>query len=366
MTYKQIRLILGDQLNAHHSWYQTLNSDTLYVIAELKQETGYVRHHIQKVCAFFAAMEQFATALTKAGHAVDYLTLDDTQNFADLPELIGHLCQRYQCEVFEYQQPDEHRLALQLANLKSTLEVDVNCFDTEHFLLPFSEITHYFSAGKHHRLEAFYRKMRKRFNILMTPNGEPSGEQWNFDQENRQALKSKDLDNIPSPLCFSTDINTIIQRLDRHQVNYIGYTTEQLLWPTTRKQATELLHYFCRYQLPNFGRFQDAMTDQSIDAWSLYHSRLSFALNSKILNPLGVIQTAIEAYEQSDGAINLAQIEGFVRQILGWREYVRGMYWANGEAYSQLNHLEATAALPSWYWTGETKMNCLHLSLIHI
>ena len=363
MTYKQIRLILGDQLNAHHSWYQTLNSDTLYVIAELKQETGYVRHHIQKVCAFFAAMEQFATALTKAGHAVDYLTLDDTQNFADLPELIGHLCQRYQCEVFEYQQPDEHRLALQLANLKSTLEVDVNCFDTEHFLLPFSEITHYFSAGKHHRLEAFYRKMRKRFNILMTPNGEPSGEQWNFDQENRQALKSKDLDNIPSPLCFSTDINTIIQRLDRHQVNYIGYTTEQLLWPTTRKQATELLHYFCRYQLPNFGRFQDAMTDQSIDAWSLYHSRLSFALNSKILNPLGVIQTAIEAYEQSDGAINLAQIEGFVRQILGWREYVRGMYWANGEAYSQLNHLEATAALPSWYWTGETKMNCLHQAI---
>ncbi|MCM2680987.1 cryptochrome/photolyase family protein [Echinimonas agarilytica] len=361
-AYRRLRLILGDQLNAHHSWYQQAQADTLYVIAELRQETDYAPHHVQKVSAFFSAMAQFAIALKQAGHQVLHLTLDDTGKFTDLSALLTSLSEQYQIQHIEYQQPDELRLATQLACLSVPCGALVSCVDTEHFLLPFDEIERYFAPQKHHRLEAFYRKMRKRFNVLMQGE-QPVGEQWNFDQDNRQALKVKDLPNIPEPLCFATDVSEILNRLARHGVKTIGNAHTQLLWPTNRKQSLALLDHFCRYCLPNFGRFQDAMTANSPHQWSLYHSRLSFALNSKMLHPMQVIESAISAYEQSDGLINLAQIEGFVRQILGWREYVRGMYWANGEQYATLNTLNASADLPHWFWTANTKMNCMHQTI---
>ena len=132
--------------------------------------------------------------------------------------------------------------------------------------------------------------------------------------------------NIPHPLIFCRDVSAILQRIDRHKVEHIGEATQDLLWPTNRKESLQLLSFFCQQCLPHFGRFQDAMTANSPHQWSLYHSRLSFALNSKMLDPLQVINEAVSYFERSDGDINLAQIEGFVRQILGWREYIRGLY----------------------------------------
>ncbi|REL33921.1 cryptochrome/photolyase family protein [Thalassotalea euphylliae] len=363
-AYKELRLILGDQLNAGHSWYQTKQSDVLYVIAELKQEQSYVKHHVQKIQAFFLAMSQFADALSQAGHQVLHLTLDDTQDFQDLPSLLTHLLMRYQCQCFSYQRPDEYRLAEQLFNFASRFSGQSRCVETEHFFLNFNELSDYFQADKRHRLEVFYRKMRKRFNYLMAGD-EPEGGQWNYDQDNRHKLKPKDIEQLPEPLVFANDVAAINQRLQKHNIANFGEQSDQLLWPVNRRQAKELLEHFCVRCLPKFGQFQDAMTCQGQDMmsdrqWSLYHARLSFALNAKILSPQHVVDAAIDYYRLQPELISLAQIEGFVRQILGWREFVRGIYWANMPNYAEQNNLSANEQLPTWFWTGKTKMNCLH------
>lgn len=364
----RLRLILGDQLNARHSWYRKPCDQTLYLIAELKQETGYVKHHVQKVCAFFLAMENFAQALEQAGHQVLHLTLDQTCEHPSLPSLIAALVKQYGITSFEYQRPDEYRLLDQLsairANPKSiqSPNLEVNEYDTEHFLLAFEDIPKQFKAGKAHRMEAFYRRMRKQHQILMK-EGEPAGGKWNYDQENRQSFKKADLDDIPDPLVFSNDIGAILERINRHQISYFGHTDTHISWPCNRRQALDLLSDFLERQLPKFGVFQDAMTDQSPHSWSLYHSRLSFAINSKMLSPERVIRQSLDYCEARPGHASLAQLEGFIRQILGWREYIRGMYWANMPDYQKKNALNAMNPLPSWFWSGDTTMNCLKQSI---
>ncbi|NUZ11483.1 cryptochrome/photolyase family protein [Pseudoalteromonas sp. McH1-7] len=355
--YQGLRLILGDQLNAKHSWFSQENkNEYLYVIAELQQETDYTNHHIQKVCAFFKAMENFAKALTKAGYHVLHLTLDDTKQYDDLPALVTHLCKKFQVESFEYQRPDEYRLLKQLGGL-SLDNLQLRTVDTEHFLVPFEELDTYLKPAKHTTMEFFYRKLRRRFNVLMD-EGEPVGGQWNFDSQNRNKLKKADLDSIPEPLCFANNVSEIIDRLERHQINTIGKAQPLLIWPTTRTQAQELLSFFCDHLLPLFGQFQDAMTCHSEHKWTLYHSRLSFAINAKMLSPKQVIDAAIAAYQENSN-IDIAQVEGFVRQILGWREYIRAVYWLNMPDYSHKNYLLAQRKLPEYFWHGKTKMRCL-------
>lgn len=364
VRFKTLRLILGDQLNAEHSWYSRADESTLYLIAELHQETGYVTHHIQKVSAFFAAMEHFANHLTLKGHQVTYLSLDQSAQFADLPNLIVSLLKQHQCTHFEFQRPDEYRLYEQLHSLAGTLsQTGFYCreWDTEHFLLPFSEIEADFPAGKHILMEHFYRRMRKRFNLLMDDD-QPLGGKWNFDQSNRNKLKANELKDIPAPLCFANDVSAILRRIESHHIATIGKAQQQLLWPVTASQAKALLDFFCRHCLARFGCFQDAMTENSPHSWSLYHSRLSFALNCKLISPKDVIEQAINAFEQNS-VINIAQIEGFVRQILGWREYIRAIYWANMPNYSQTNALKATRHLPDFFWTGKTKMACMKAAI---
>ncbi|WP_417766184.1 cryptochrome/photolyase family protein [Spongiibacter tropicus] len=363
--YQRLRLILGDQLNASHSWFRENNPQTLYVIAEMHQETHYCRHHIQKLCAFFAAMDAFARALQQAGHEVLHLTLDDTVDDPDFPALLSRLCRDYDIRELEYQQPDEYRLAQQLADGRLPDGVVRRVVDSEHFLLPFEEIPDYFRPGKAQKMEFFYRKLRRRFGILMDgPNGdEPRGGRWNFDSENRQSLRGSDLAEIPEPLCFSKPMKAVLNRLQRHDVQSIGNAADPLPWPISRQQSLALLRYFCDALLPNFGRYQDAMTGHSPHRWSLYHSRLSFAMNAKLLSPATVINAALRAHEARPEAINLAQVEGFIRQILGWREFVRGIYWANMPDYAEKNALGAHASLPNWYWDGNTRMRCLQQSI---
>jgi deoxyribodipyrimidine photolyase-related protein len=361
--FRTLRLILGDQLNANHSWYKTKDPDTLYVLAELKQEACYTVHHIQKIAAFFAAMEQFSLALEQAGHLVLHLNLDDTENYKDLPELLNYLVRKYKVERFEYQYPDEFRLRHQLSTFCNSHPIATSVISSEHFYLADEEIKGYFSKGKSHRLEGFYRKMRQRFNVLMDKD-KPLGGKWNYDANNRNKLKADDLANVPEPLLFANDVSSILVRLDRHKIKTIGRANKHLLWPVNRKQSLELLSYFCEVCLPRFGQFQDAMTGKLAlfdedKGWSLYHSRISFALNAKVISPKQVVDAAICAYENGNGNIDINQIEGFVRQIIGWREFVRGIYWANMPEYASLNTLQAERELPNWFWTADTKMNCM-------
>ncbi|CAH6821289.1 Cryptochrome/photolyase family protein [Vibrio chagasii] len=361
MKYKTVRLVLGDQLNIEHSWFDHVSDDVIYIIAELKQETDYVASHIQKVAAFFSAMGYFAEELTQRGHQVLHLTLDDTAQFRDLDAVLQHYTNEFDAEKFEYQRPDEYRLLEQLNKLKLPNTVKGSC-DSEHFMFPFAEIEEQFPKDKHIMMEHFYRRMRKRFDILLN-DGKPVGGKWNYDANNRKKLKKQDIVNLPQPLMFANDISSILERIERHQVATIGQVGDQLLWPVNRAQSLSLLAHFCQVCLPLFGHFQDAMTVEHDSKWSLYHSRLSFSLNSKLLSPSEVIDAALSAYHASSkqGAptIDIAQVEGFIRQILGWREYIRAVYWANMPAYASKNHYSADRALPHYFWDGHTEMNCM-------
>jgi deoxyribodipyrimidine photolyase-related protein len=361
MKFHTLRLILGDQLNASHSWYKDKDEGILYVIAELRQETDYVRHHVQKVCAFFAAMAEFAAALQVSAKQVHYLTLNESCKYKDLPDLIKALCKKEKIEKFQYQRPDEFRLLKQMRQM-AIVGVDIEECDTEHFLLPFEQIDKEFKADKHTKMEFFYRRMRKRFDVLMDGD-EPEQGQWNYDQENRRSFKKDDYPSIPTSMQFNNDVKDILKRIKKHKLDVFGEVADPLPWPVTRTQAKKLMAYFCKHCLANFGRFQDAMTTETDHYWSLYHSRLSFALNTKILHPKQVIDAAIEYYETHKDSIDIAQIEGFVRQILGWREYIRGVYWANMPTYATRNALNARRKLPAFFWSGETDMLCMRYAI---
>ena len=209
--FHTLRLVLGDQLNSNHSWFKQKDAGVAYLIAELPQELDYVRHHIQKLCAFFAAMEAFVSSLDEKGHLVIHLTLDETSDFSDLTDLLASFCKKYDIRRFEYQFPDEYRLRRQLQNLVLAESIDVEAVDTEHFLLPEAEFETHIAQGKHNRMETFYRKMRKRLDLLMDAD-QPLGGKWNFDNDNREKLKPADLAELPEPLTFSNNVESILDR----------------------------------------------------------------------------------------------------------------------------------------------------------
>jgi deoxyribodipyrimidine photolyase-related protein len=307
-------------------------------------------------------MEAFAASLEAEGHRVAYLTLDETAGFDNLPDLIKSLCRQHGVSRFEYQLPDEYRLRQQIGSMELPESIAVKSFASEHFLLPETEFERFITPGKHNRMESFYRKMRKRLNLLMDAD-QPLGGKWNFDDVNREKLKPADLKELPEPLVFDNDVEAILGRIDAHGIDYFGERRSALPWTVNRSQALELLTFFCRNCLPRFGRFQDAMTCQHEHRWSLYHSRLSFALNCKILHPGEVIEAAIACFENDKNRVSIAQIEGFVRQIIGWREYLRAVYWVNMPIYGELNILGADLDLPGFFWNGETRMKCMQQAL---
>jgi len=355
---KILRLILGDQLDELHSWFKKPDSEVTYVMMEIRQETDYVKHHIQKVAAFFMAMRAFSDRLKELGHKVIYLRLDDRQNLQTIPDNLQHLVQTKKFSSVEYFLPDEYRLDLQLKNLAKKLQVDVKAVDTEHFLTGRQELKDFFAGKKRYLMESFYRSMRKRYDILMDQD-KPLGGQWNYDRKNRQAYDGQVA--IPKPLLFKNDVSAICRTIQKMQVQTFGeIEPARLIWPTTREQSLKLLDSFVNSGLAAFGTYQDAMT---LENWHLFHCRLSFALNTKMLRPLEVIHMVVKAWEQNKTGIEIQQIEGFVRQILGWREYMRGIYWALMPELESMNYFKHTAALPDYYWTGETRMNCMRLAI---
>lgn len=350
--YREIRLILGDQLNAKHTWFRNKDEKVLYVIAEIHEEATYVPHHIQKVCAFFLAMENFAAALKKAGHQVLHLTLDDTSAFPDFPSLLDDLIQKHKVELVSYQQPDEYRLLQKMSHWSRKTSVKTLCVDTEHFLLDWQAIPEWLPENKQWRMEFFYRRMRKTHGILMEGD-EPVGGQWNFDKENRLPLE-KDL-TVPKPLMFRQNLSAIKKRIKKHNIRTIGSVGNGLLWPCTRKDSQKLLRFFIKELLPRFGTYQDALSQNE---WSIFHSRLSFSMNTKMLHPMEVIRAVETAYKDRQ-EISISQAEGFIRQILGWREFVRAIYWQSMPGYDSKNYFLAQRNLPGYFWNADTRMACM-------
>ena len=353
-----LRLILGDQLNSQHSWFTSTDPDVSYLMMEMRQETDYVNHHIQKVVGFFLAMRNFAKELQQQGHRMIYLRLDDPDNQQSLAAQLPLLIEKEGITRFEYQLPDEFRLDQLLQSTCASLGIPCQAVDTEHFLTSREFLNDFFKGKKTFLMETFYREMRKKYQVLMDGK-EPITGQWNYDQDNRQSLKDKSL--LKKAYTHSKQVHELCAMLEKSGVKTIGnIDAEQFPWPTSRQESLEVLAYFCEELLEHFGAYQDALT-----TWDpfLFHSRLSFSLNSKMLSPLEVIQT-VEAYwraHQED--IGLAQVEGFIRQIIGWREYMRGIYWAKMPEFAQLNFFGHERKLPDWFWTGKTKMNCLSQSI---
>jgi deoxyribodipyrimidine photolyase-related protein len=351
---KRLRLVLGDQLNRAHPWFEATDDDTLYVVAELHQEATYARHHVQKVLAFFVAMAAFAGELEGAGHRVLHLDLDDTASFDGLPALLNELLESSGAECFEYQRPDEWRLFDQLSRFCDDLDLPSHCVRTHHFLVPFDDLGKEFPTDRNQRMETFYRRMRKASGWLME-DGEPAGGEWNYDAENRKAMPA-DV-TPPEPLLFDNDAADVRARLERHGVETLGRLEgDRLSWPVDRDQSLELLAFFVDTLLPDFGDYQDALTDRG---WALFHSRLSFSMNSKLLSPREVVEAVLQARDDDRDRYPLAAVEGFVRQVIGWREFMRGIYWTRMPDYADLNALGHERDLPAFYWTGDTRMACM-------
>lgn len=355
---KTLRLILGDQLNERHTCFSKVERNVTYVMMEMRQETDYVSHHIQKVVAFFSAMRSFSIAMQKKGHEFIYLKINDANNEQSLTTNIKKLIKDYDFEHFEYQLPDEYRLDKQLKELCTEISISSNVLDTEHFLSKRNDVAEFFKGKKQFLLENFYRQIRKDYDILMDGN-EPEGGKWNFDHENRNKYKGEVA--IPPAYSYKTDVSDVLEAIEKTGIKTIGaIDAKNFHWPIERKQALQFARYFCRELLPYFGTYQDAMhTDQKF----LFHSRISFALNSKLISPKELVEKVIEAWEEDKEKINIAQVEGFIRQVIGWREYMRGIYWAKMPEYAEKNFFEHKRKLPDFYWTGKTKMKCMEKSI---
>lgn len=353
---KILRLILGDQLNYKHSWYDQPEDDVVYFMAEMRQETDYVKHHIQKVVAFFESMRSFSNYLKNGGHKLVYYGINDPENQQELPKNLNQLIAHEHIEKFEYQLPDEYRLDEQLKDFCAQLKIPSEVYDTEHFLTKRNDLATFYKGKKQFTMEYFYRDMRKKYDILMFNHKDPEGGKWNFDKSNRNKWKGNT--EIPHERRFNKDVSYTLMEIQKAGITTFGNIVESSFnWPTSREDALSILNYFCKNLLVHFGDYQDAMDP---DENYLYHSRLSFAMNSKMLDPLEVIHSVIDYWRDHKDSIDISQVEGFVRQILGWREYMRGMYWMQMPGYAEKNKLENHNPLPDFYWTADTKMNCLH------
>lgn len=351
-----LRLILGDQLNSQHSWFGQTDTNVHYVMMEVRQETDYVLHHAQKVLGIFAAMRALAKDLRDTGHQVHYLTIDDPDNTHDIPKNLELIAKRIGAKNIQYQAPDEWRLDQQLNSWAAKSSFDVEMVDTEHFLTERDTATKIFKGRKRWLMEQFYRTLRHDHDVLVDGN-HPVGGQWNFDAENRKAWKGQP--PAPADVRPTHDHSALWQTIVSSGVKTFGNPqADQFRWPINRTEALAQLNHFIDDVLPHFGDYQDAMhTGEPY----LFHSLLSFALNTKMLRPKEVIAAAEQAYRQ--GKAPLTAVEGFIRQILGWREYVRGVYWSQMPEYTESNELNHNTDLPGWFWTGKTRMQCLSESI---
>ena len=350
---KILRLVLGDQLNPQHSWFKEPSQDVVFLLMEMRQETDYVLHHAQKILAIFAAMRDFSRMLREAGHCVHYMTIDDPANRQSLTANLDALLASYNAGAFEYQSPDEWRLDTQLGEYSRGLSIPWRMADSEHFFTERDEAARLFGARRQWRMEDFYRSMRAKHNVLIDNSGRPAGGQWNYDHDNRKSWPGLP----PEPADFRPhhDHTALWRTVVAAGIQTFGEpSAERVAWPLNRAEALQQLEAFVMHALPRFGDFQDAM---SFRASRLFHSLLSFALNTKMISPREVVGRVEAAWRE--GRAPLAATEGFIRQILGWREYVRGFYWAHMPGYERQNVFGHDAPLPAWFWTGQTKMRCL-------
>jgi deoxyribodipyrimidine photolyase-related protein len=396
-------LVLGDQLNLDSAGFDGFDParDAVWM-AEVAEESTHVWSHKARIALFLTAMRHFRDALRGRGVTVHYRQLDDPANSGSLRGELTATVSRLCPQRLIWVEPGEWRVQSALETTARALGVDFEVRPDRHFLCSREEFARHARGRKQLRMEFFYREMRRTHRVLMDGD-EPAGGAWNFDADNRESFGRAGPGDIPAPVSFpagqlTREVLALVgKRFPKHPGSLARFD-----WPVTPQQAQAALHDFIKHRLPNFGKYEDAMWSsdggnesppglglrQSSGAFAsteidapgrrrqrtaavqdaaapaaaqrdayLFHSRLSAAMNLKLLDPREVIAAAEQAYRK--GRAPLAAVEGFIRQILGWREYVRGIYWQFMPGYLEKDELKATQPLPAFYWTGDTDLNCL-------
>ena len=356
---RHLVLVLGDQLDENASAFDGFDpeKDAIWM-AEVAEESTHVWSARQRIALFLSAMRHFAGQLRSRGWTVHYARLDDACNRGTLAAELRASIDMLQPAALVMTAPGDWRVLQALRGVAQAAHKPLDIRDDRHFFSTVREFAAHAQGRKQLRLEYWYRELRSRTGILME-GGKPVGGQWNFDADNRESFGAKGPGELPPRSVFAPDAVTqdVIQLVNTRFRAHPG-SLDSFGWPVTRAQALLALDAFITERLPLFGQYEDAMWQG--EAW-LYHSHLSSAMNLKLLNPREVVLAAESAYRT--GHAPLAAVEGFVRQILGWREYVRGIYWTQMPDYAGHNALDAQAPLPGFYWTGDTDMACLRDAL---
>ncbi|AEB28196.1 hypothetical protein FN3523_0339 [Francisella hispaniensis] len=329
-------------------------ANDIVMMCEVMQEASYVKHHKKKLVYVFSAMRHFALKLHKLGYKVCYTKLDDPKNTGSFYSEIQRVVEKLGIQKLIITEPGEYRVLEDIQSWQKDFSIDVEIRTDDRFLATIVEFSKWSKNYKQIRMEYFYRYMRTKHNILLDNDGKPEGGQWNYDSQNRK-MPSTDT-KVPEPYKSTVDDITkrVIELVEKTFGNNFG-DIEPFNYAVTREEALEALYLFIKERLSSFGDYQDAMLEGQ--AW-MYHSHISMYINSGLLLPLECIKAAESAYYNGNAHLNA--VEGFIRQILGWREFVRGVYWLKMPDYRDMNYLEATRKLPNFYWDADTKMNCLH------
>ncbi len=347
-------LVLGDQLDAESAAFDDFDAkrDAVWM-AEVRHESTKVWSTKSRIALFLAAMRHFREALKERGWRVDYRQLGGAggETFAEqLRGAIGRLKPHKLVMV----EAGEWSVAREIESVAAEMGVEIEVRTDRHFLCTREMFQKHAQGRKQLRMEFFYREMRQHTGVLME-KGKPVGGQWNFDHDNRKSFGKSGPGLLVAPRRFEPDdlTKSVIADVEMRFAKHPG-SLAKFDWPVVATQAREALADFIEHRLPDFGRYEDAMWTN--EPW-LYHSRLSAAMNLKLLDPREVIAAAEKAYR--DGLAPLAAVEGFIRQILGWREFVRGIYWQFMPDYIERNAMHAEHELPAFYWSGDTDMQCL-------
>ncbi len=345
--------ILGDQLTRTlASLRGQAKDDTVIVMMEVWDEATYVKHHKQKIALIFSAMRHFAAQLRDAGWQVDYVELTDKDNAGSFTGEVARAIERHDPARIRVVEASEWRVQQAIEEWPGKFACDVEILSDDRFLCSVAQFRDWADGRDHLTMEHFYREMRKQTGLLIS-SGKPVGGQWNLDKQNRES-PGDEMDAPPRPL-FEPDALTkdVIALVEDKFADHFG-ALDTFGWPVTRDQAERAADAFFAERIEHFGPYQDAMVHGSDD---LFHSMLSTSINLGLLDPLELCERAQRAYEEGRAPLN--SVEGFIRQIIGWREYVRGFYWYCMPDLAEANALEATRDLPEFYWTGETDMRCL-------
>lgn len=354
---RNLILVLGDQLSRNlSSLRDAAPKQDQILMAEVHEEASYVKHHKKKIAFIFSAMRHFADDLQKRGCRVDYTHWDDASNGGSFYSEAEAAVRKYKPKKIVVTEPGEWRVKQDMLTWEERLNTPLEMRPDDRFLASHEMFRKWAAGRKQLRMEYFYREMRRASGLLMDGD-KPEGGKWNYDADNRKPAKSDLFMPQPFHVTPNTKTKTVLALVEREFADHFG-DLKPFWFGVTADDAESALDHFIEHALPNFGDYQDAMLEGEK---FLYHSVLSLYMNAGLLDPLVACQRVEDAYRRGDAPLNAA--EGFIRQIIGWREYVRGIYWLKMPEYRTQNALGAVRPLPDFYWTGKTDMACLRAAI---